>query len=281
MHSHIGGRRFISALLLVIVAVSFTACGFIRSTVEDVVEQVTDTVSEGLPTVIHDEDDRDEAESEPDPADVKTEDEEAAVALDDWQNPSELADLLGMFERLEWRWMTSGRTGSERVETASYQHEGMEQVEGVQVNRILIDFDGQELRFWARDDGEVIRAEIDGEEIPDEMSMMFEGLLMSIFWPFMMAEQFDPEDIIRGTGYGWDWQILETGRESFGPSQADVTRIELTVGPPWAPEGREAKLRWGLGDFGDFQMLVEWTSLEGAEGQEFGFSMEVLTVVPR
>lgn len=209
------------------------------------------------------------------------EEEEPEVTVDNWQNPTEMNEFIEMFERLQWSWVDVRDEAETGRHTAIYEHRGTEEIDGEDTTEVMISFDDDEVTFWLGEDEEVVQAEFDGEIVSGEMGGQLISAAEGAFWPFAIVDQLDPDEIFTGTGYGWEWEVVDTSVQTFGQMQAEVTHVQVNIGPPIVEADDEITVEWGIGDFGDFQMLVHWEAKEGGEGQQWGLSIEVEDVVPR
>ena len=264
-------RLMLTLALAAFMLLALAACG---SPPEDEVAP-DDEPEEVAETGDDDDDDESDDESDVEPP----EDEEQAVDVHEWRNPTSMISLMALFRELEWSWAQVEDGEESDPVSVSYRYEGTEEVDGVETQVAVVSLDEQEIKLWIDDSDQAVQAVIDGELLPGELAgMMLEGTLMALFWPFWVVEEMSVDDILRGTGSGWEWSILSTDTRQFGDLQAEVTRLELELTAPLVPEGEEASVTWGVADFGDFQMLVEW---RGAERGDVGFSMTVDKVIPR
>lgn len=209
------------------------------------------------------------------------EEQAGPLAVDEWQNPTDLIALLKTFEELEWTW-TSIEDGIETDSfTVSYYHAGSETVNGVDTSIAVITFEGQDIKAWVDQDGNVAQVEIDGQIIPGEQAaMMLDGMVMSLFWPFWMVDEYDIRGMLEEPTPGVEWSTISTTQEQFNGVGAEVTRLQLELSPPATPEGEEATVIWAVADFADLQMLVEWR-VEETEIDDFAFTMSVDKIVLR
>lgn len=224
-----------------------------------------------------------EAEEEVDTIEEADVDADAeAIDLDEWRNPTDLATLISLFEELEWSWATFEDGIETETFVINYSLVGTETVDGVETDLAAITFEDQQIRVWIDEQGNVAQAEIDGEVMPGEYAdVMMDGMLMSLFWPFWTIDEFGVEDMITEPNPGVNWSEVSTEQVQFNGVGAEVTRMQLDLGPPATPEGEEASVVWEIADFGgDFQMLTEW-SVEETEVEDFSFTMSVNKAVPR
>ncbi len=208
---------------------------------------------------------------------------EAPVAVDNWRNPTGVSEIVNNFEEMEWRWaqMEDGEeTGSTVVH---YRYAGSETVEGVEADILAFSVDDDEFKLWVDEQGDAVQGEFDGNIIPGALvEAGLEGFISAIFWPYWTFEEFGVREALAETTPGIELRVVSTGREQFGEISADVTRMEVEVGPPFTPEGEVGTLTWSVGDFdGDFQMIVEWGGTEVTSEDDYGVTYSLRKVVPR
>lgn len=261
-------RRYTPAVLAVILLVLvmiFAGCG--APAVEEEEEEVVTEPEEEEP-----EEPEEEEEEEPE--------EVPAITVTDWENPLDVIALINRFTVLEWTW-TPFEDGQELESMdISYRYEGSEAVGDVDTSKVSILFHEEELVIWADAGGKVVQAQSGGEMLPDMVvGMVIDPVLTALFAPFQMFETLQIHDVLTGTGPGWAWKIDSVGGEQIGDLQVEVTTIELAMGPSVLDPGEEVTITFGVGDFGDFQMLVGWEGESAAE--QAAFKMQVTNVVLR
>lgn len=77
-------------------------------------------------------------------------------------------------------------------------------------------------------------------------------MLMGLFWPFTMVDNFKVREVLLGRGPGGEIEKISTGSQKVGEMRARVTELRITVSPPHTEEGEEAQVTWSIGDFDDF-----------------------------
>ncbi len=271
----------ILSLMLVGMMVFMSGCGLVRNLVPRLLNLVRGLAEEHLDNgdvidqVLEQEEDEEE----------KTDQEgqeEPEIAVDDWRNPTELNEFIAMFERLEWSWKDVRDEGDAARQTAIYEYRGTEEIDGEDTTKVFIGVDDDDLILWLGEDEEVVQAEVNGDRVPSEIAAgQLVGTIQGAFWPFTIVDQLNPQDMFTDDEFGLEWTVLGTTDETIGQMQAEVTRVQVEIGPPLVDEDDEIKAEWGIGDFGDFQMLVYWDAKEGGEGQQWGVSIEVEEVIPR
>lgn len=219
-----------------------------------------------------------EEEEEP----VEEEEEDPAVSVDDWQNPTEVSDVVDNFKELEWNY-ASIRDGVETDSTrVIYRFEGSETVEGVEADLLYFAVDDEELNIWVDENGQTVQAEYEGQILPGAMvDQALEGAIQGIFWPFWTFEDYGVHQALVESTPGVEYSVISTGTEQVGEMSAEVTRMEVDVSPPVVSEGQEGTAQWAVGDFGDFQMLIEWDWVEAIGEDDMAVTFSLSNVVPR
>jgi len=187
------------------------------------------------------------------------------------------------FEELEWTWarIENGEEADSAV--INYQHAGSETIEGVETNQLIFTLDGEKFKLWVDKSGNVVQAEAGGKIIQGNLvDATMDSMLSGIFWPFWAAEEIGIHESLVDTTPGVKWNVVSIEKEQFGDIGAEVTRLEVKVGPPLTPEGEEGTAIWSVGDFnGDFQMLVKWDWTETAGGEDLAVTYSLNKIVPR
>ncbi len=232
------------------------------------------------------EEDEEGTATEPEEAEEPEEeepDDAPTVAINRWENPMDMMDLIDSFEVLAWT-LTPIQGGEEQESLdIAYRYEGSEVVEGGDTSKVNIIFDDEEFVIWLDGSGEVVRAESGGELLPDmAVDLVVRNLLMMLFMPFHVFDTLDIHDVLIGQGPGWEWSVESVGTETIGSMQAEVTNCVLIMGPPASAPGEEVRVNFRVGDFGDFQMLVGYEAgTDGGADQQMQFVMKVTDVAPR
>jgi len=273
MGNSMGGKCVILSLAVVFLLLSVSGCGII----EDLIgEEAEEAIEEAL----NDEENGEEVNGEEE-AEEEEEEDEVPVEVDEWRNPTSMSEFTERFEEMKWTWaqIKDGEKTDESV--FSYRCEGSDTVDGMETELIALILDDEKFKLWVDDAGDVVQVETGGEVIPGEfIDTQLDSVLNAAFGPFMMIEQTGIREFVSGSYPGVDWTTKETGTEQFGDMSAEVTRMEVEVGPPMTEEGEEGTAIWSVGDFGDFQMLVEWGWAEEATG-DFGVAYELNQVKAR
>lgn len=186
-----------------------------------------------------------------------------------WENPRSFHALTDSFKELKYQF-----TGDGVSETIHYTLEGTETVGGTEAEKISLRFleEGSEYSWWVDGEGNVLRLDMDGEIMEGELAAMAgESLMAMAFMPYYYVDDFEARDVLAGSYPGYSVQLVDQKTEQFGASQAQVYTLEVTVGPPLSEQ--EGTVRWSVGDFGDFSMLVGWEAVDALEGLAFGYRL--------
>lgn len=268
--------RFLVILSILVLVFAVAACGGEGEETDPEEDATQDPAEDASDDSDEENEDEEEEEEAEDPN--EEDDEEEELAIDSWRNPSDLKSIREGFSRLVWRWAEIDEDGNEKDPTrVAYQFEGEEEIDGTDTEKLSVTVDDQKMVFWVDDEGEVARVQVDGEDLPGEMAGNFvDPFLTAMFWPFEAAEALQVRDVLNREGPGWDWEKVSTETRTIGEMQAEVTQIRLTLGPPHVPEDAEdVTLDWEIGDFGEFQMLLSWsTETSSGEGM-WEFTMEI------
>ncbi len=256
--------RSLLALLLAILLIIVPGCGSRGIEPED-------------PSEAEPEEDATEREPEQETDDS---DDDAVLTLDAWESPTTMASIVAGFSRLEWRWaiIDAGVEGDPTHVT--YIYEGRETVDSEDTDKITLTFDDQEWTIWLDANGNPKQVSSGGEVMPGQIGEnMARAIVTMVVTPFRMTQVFPVRDVLLSRTPGWSYSELSRSTESFGDLSAEVTRLQVTALPPAVPEG-EVNVLWGIADFGDFQMLVDWGVVLSEEG-EHAFSMKIEKVERR
>lgn len=206
---------------------------------------------------------------------------ELPVAVDNWRNPTGLDEIVDNFEELHWRWANIQGGEEQDATLISYRRLGSDTIEGIETNQISIEIDDEEYIIWLDESGNVVQAEIEGAVLPGELvQSAMQSAVEAVFSPFNIVEQYQVYEFLVDPYPGIEWKTVSTEAEQFGDAEAEVTRLEIDLAPPMVPEGQEGTVTWSVGDFDDFQMLVEYEWAEEAlDGR--GVSYKLIEVAPR
>ncbi len=256
--------RLIAIMMVLLLAIA--GCG--RSPADDTVEDPDPVEQPG--------------DDPTDTGDEPGEEDAPSLVLDNWLNPADMSSLVDRFQELSWTWAAIDSVQGEESVTVHYRLSGQEQVGGQDALRADLEVDGDTWSLWVNEAGAVIQTEVEGEIMAGEMaSFMFQTMTMVLFWPFAMLDQFDMTEALVGDDPGLTTNLLGTTRERMGDREIDVHRLEVSIGPPHTSDGEVATVAWAIGDFGDFQMLIEWGVSGETSDSDHQFTMQVDTVIPR
>ncbi|MBF8435766.1 hypothetical protein I0Q91_01620 [Halanaerobiaceae bacterium Z-7014] len=154
-----------------------------------------------------------------------------AATLDDLplhllETPTELSQLISSFSKLEYS-MTMDEAGTVEEHTIEYEFLGVEEVNNVQADRGRIiprgEMEEAAMNFWMAD-GEIVKLEMGGQEIPAEMAGMFANEMLDfVFLPFSFFNQADMDEL-----EDENVRNIEIYTETIGDLELEVYEIELT-----------------------------------------------------
>ncbi len=260
--------RLLPLLLVLFLLMAPLGCG--APAEEDAVEDTDPAAEEEPATDEEDEEERAE-EAEEDPA----------LDIDDWRNPTGVSEIVDNFEEMEWTWAHLEDGEEVDATTVTYRYEGSDTVDGNDAEQLYFSVDNEEFKIWVDDNGNPLQADFQGEMIPGEfVDQAMDAVLSAIFSPFWTFEEFGAREALLHEAAGVEYSVTSTDTEQVGETTAEVTRMEVEVGPPAAPEGYEGTATWAVGDFGEFQMLIEWDWTETA-GEDLNVTYSLDRIVPR
>lgn len=207
------------------------------------------------------------------------------IDIEQWYNPQSVWDLVTVFEEMDWSW-TMIEDGVEKdTVLVNYRMAGQEVVAGEDTTLVELVLNGDLSRVWLSEEEQSIeRLETGGEIIPLAFipAAQLEQMLASYFWPFATAAYYSVDQAVAGAYEGVTVDRVETDLRELGDVEVYVDEVEVTLrGEPFLEPGQSANLIWGIGDFGPFQMLVEWQWTGGDAGDDTTFNMKVGRVVFR
>lgn len=154
-----------------------------------------------------------------------------AATLDDLplhllETPTELSQLISSFSKLEYS-MTMDEAGTVEEHTIEYEFLGVEEVNNVQADKGRIvpkgEMEEAAMNFWMAD-GEIVKLEMGGQEIPGEMAGMFANEMLDfVFLPFSFFNQADMDEL-----EDENVRNIEIYTETIGDLELEVYEIELT-----------------------------------------------------
>lgn len=184
--------------------------------------------------------------------------------------PETFAEFIATFKEIQY---TGGNVDGETT-TVRYNHVGVEEVDGVQTDKVEFGVEGEGLfALWVDSEGNFQRVIADGEEIPVEMAQMLaEPVKNAAMWPFYHAsQQIDIENVFGRPIPGYEQNVVKTETETISGMTATVYTVEASAGPPAVEEELSASATVRIADFGDFQAVLSWETTEPYEGGSKGF----------
>lgn len=153
-----------------------------------------------------------------------------AVTLDDlplhlMETPKELSQLISNFSKLEYT-MIRDEAGTIDENSIEYEFLGVEVVNNIEADKASIIPDGEteenQMNFWLAD-GEIIKLEMGGEELPTEMAGIFASdMLEFVFLPFSFFNQEDMEKLDEE-----NVKNIEIYTETIGGLELEIYELEL------------------------------------------------------
>ena len=209
--------------------------------------------------------------------DVATEEDEEVVEDEDavyfesdrYVLPETFTDFIATFKEIQY---TGGDVGGEEF-NVHYEHIGVEEVDGVQADKVEFRVAGEGLfELWVDSEGDFQRVIVEGEEIPVEMAQPMAGSIKNAAMaPFYHASAIDIENVFGRNVPGNEQNIVSTETETIGGMTATVYTVEASVGPPAVEDELSASATLRIADFGDFQAVISWETTDPYEGASKGF----------
>ena len=207
--------------------------------------------------------------------DTEDSEEAADLRVDQWQNPTNIQSIAATFSALEWRFASMEDGVATDEMRVSYVLEGQESIDGVEADKITLVIDDDEHTLWIDDSGNVLRFLVNGDEVDESiMPMMSRATLTMATIPFSWVQAANVRSVLRGTVPGFTYTEISRGTERFGDLSAEVVVIRVKAEPPAVAQGQDFEVEWSVADFGDLQMLVKWSALEGASS-DYSFIMQI------
>ncbi|MDY6825708.1 MAG: hypothetical protein SVV67_00795 [Bacillota bacterium] len=204
---------------------------------------------------------------------------EEVLALDEWEAPANLQEMIAKFEEIQHSIIQDG----EVVATIHYLYEGSETIEGTEADRVSVDFGEEKFIVWVDPAGELIKIQAGGEEIPAEMASMFvEPMMANILMPFQIARDWNARELVAdySTKEGVNVSKVQSEQQEIGGRSAQVHTFEVTVEPPAVEADQGGTMRWQIADFGDLQIIIGWDVLESS-GEEMNIEFKIEKIVLR
>ena len=142
------------------------------------------------------------------------------------ETPTKLSQLISSFSKLEYS-MTMDEAGTVEEHTIEYEFLGVEEVNNIQADKGRIiprgEMEEAAMNFWMAD-GEIVKLEMGGQEIPAEMAGMFANEMLDfVFLPFSFFNQADMDEL-----EDENVRNIEIYTETIGDLELEVYEIELT-----------------------------------------------------
>ncbi len=198
------------------------------------------------------------------------EDEDAVYfESDKYVLPETFPDFIATFKEIRY---TGGDVDGAET-SIHYKHIGVEEVGGVQTDKVQFSVDGEEVfTLWVDSEGDFQRVVANGEELPIEIARpLAEPIKTAVMAPFYHAFVIDIENLFRSPVPGYTQTIIKTETARFGGMTATVYTIEATAGPPAVEEHLAGSAILQIADFGDFQVIMSWETIDTYEGASKGF----------
>ncbi|MFO8034366.1 MAG: hypothetical protein R6U88_04275 [Candidatus Bipolaricaulota bacterium] len=206
------------------------------------------------------------------------------VEVEEWYNPQSVGDLVAAVREMDWSWTQFEGDVEKDTLAVSYRLVGPEVVAGEDTTLVELVMDGETARVWLAEDDSIAQLEMGGELVPLAWmpAEQIEMMMTAYFWPFMMVEAFPVEEVATGVYQGVSIDSVDTEVREIGDLEVPVHRFEVSVsGEPHLEPGERVDYVWAIGDFGTFQMVVEWQWAGGDTGEEIAFNIQVERVVLR
>lgn len=180
-------------------------------------------------------------------------------AFDYWENPQNISELVELFKQLKFDISTG-----DHISSIVYRFEGKETASGVETSKVTMETysNGQldlSLTTWVDDNGSTVQIAIDDEMMPAELaSMMAEPIFSLVFMPFNLVSAYDPEVVLGGTHPNINVESKGTSSRTFGDLSGKIYESVISV----TDQGREYKVEWHIGDFGNLQMMTLYETLD-------------------
>jgi len=142
------------------------------------------------------------------------------------ETPTELSQLISSFSKLEFS-MTMDEAGTIVEHTIEYEFLGVEEVNNVQADKGRIiprgEMEEAAMNFWMAD-GEIVKLEMGGQEIPAEMAGMFVNEMLDfVFLPFSFFNQADFDEM-----EDENIKDIVIYTDTVGDLELEIYEIELT-----------------------------------------------------
>ena len=202
--------------------------------------------------------------------------------ISQWRNPTEIYEMKNWFEELEWEWTRMEGGISFPKQEIEYVLGDEETIDGVQTTEVFFNVGNEEYQLWVDVNGIPVQAAIDGDPVPQFTGGgFFENMVQMAFYPFMQLGGLNLQEVIEDEKYKeLDWEITSSEEKTFGDVEAEVTYVEMNLETPVVSPRAEGEIEFAIGDFGEFQMILEYSWLRSGSEADSGYSMEVLQANP-
>lgn len=154
-----------------------------------------------------------------------------ATTLDDLplhllETPTDLSQLINNFSKLEFT-MTLDEAGTINEHSIEYQFLGTEIINGIETDKGKIipgsEMEEAQMIFWLAD-GEILKLEMGGQEIPAEMAGMFANQMLDfVFLPFSFFNQGELAEL-----EDENIENIKIYTDTIGELELEIYEIELT-----------------------------------------------------
>ncbi len=179
------------------------------------------------------------------------------------ETPTELSQLITNFSKLEFR-MVMDEAGTINEHSIEYEFLGTEIINDMESDKGKIipggEMEEAQMIFWLAD-GEIVKLEMGGQEIPAEMADMFANEMLNfVFLPFSFFNQADMNEL-----EDENIENIEVYTETIGELELKIYEIELTN----IDEFDSGFLR--MAEYDDMLLLVGYDYYEG--NNEYNFTV--------
>jgi hypothetical protein len=262
-------RKFFSFLVITILIMTpLTACGASDTPEDEMPADEPAAVEQDL----NEEESPAEQPSEETAADAEA---EAEVRFNNLRNIDNLDSLTNLFSSLQYEW----RYNETDFSQVTYSATADETINGIDTTKIVITIENnettEEMNFWVDEDGTTVKALMNGQEIPGEMFQnMADAIINSIFWPFTLAQNYTEGPAFNEAAEsvpGYEVNIDNMGQSSLNGKDYTHYVTNINIGPPYSEDPIEYV--WQIGDFGDFQLLLNWETKEAPMDAKMQFEV--------
>ncbi len=183
------------------------------------------------------------------------------LPLDLLETPTELSQLINNFSKLDFT-MIMDEAGTINEHSIEYEFLGTEIVNDVEADKGKIipggEIEESEMNFWLAD-GEIVKLEMGGQEVPAEMAGMFANEMLDfVFLPFSFFNQADMDEL-----EDENIKNVEIYTDTIGELELEIYEIELAN----IDEFDEGFLR--MAEYEDMLLLVGYDYYENGNKSSF------------